>query len=93
LPQTRSKDPPFPQQRTTSDFWNRYIETDLNLDLAKIRPEVNHYFTEAPPMKRMGLPKDIAGGLVYLLSDVAAYVTGHNLAIDSGMSTGNGLTQ
>ena len=44
-------------------------------------------------MKRMGQPKDIAGGLVYLLSDVAAYVTGHNLAIDGGMSTGNGLTR
>ena len=54
---------------------------------------MKHYFTEAPPMKRIGHPKDIAGGLVYLLSDVAAYVTGHNLAIDGGMSTGNGLTQ
>jgi NAD(P)-dependent dehydrogenase (short-subunit alcohol dehydrogenase family) len=76
-----------------TDLSNSYIETDLNLDLAKIRPEVKHYFTEAPPMKRIGQPSDIAGGAVYLLSDVAAYVTGHNLAIDGGMSTGNGLTQ
>lgn len=54
---------------------------------------MKHYFKEAPPMKRIGRPEDIAGGVVYLLSDVAAYVTGHNLAIDGGMSTGNGLTQ
>ena len=54
---------------------------------------MKHYFKEAPPMKRIGQPKDIAGGVVYLLSDAAAYVTGHNLAIDGGMSTGNGLTR
>lgn len=76
-----------------ADSSNSYIETDLNLDLAKVRPEVKHYFKEAPPMKRIGQPKDIAGGVVYLLSDAAAYVTGHNLAIDGGMSTGNGLTR
>ena len=78
---------------TSVNFNDRYIDTDLNQDLARIRPEVKHYFTEAPPMKRLGQPKDIAGGLVYLMSDAAAYVTGHNLAIDGGMSTGNGLTK
>ena len=77
----------------TANLYDSYIDTDLNQDLAKIRPEVKHYFTEAPPMKRLGQPKDIAGGLVYLMSDAATYVTGHNLAIDGGMSTGNGLTQ
>ncbi|KAK5082623.1 hypothetical protein LTR70_007541 [Exophiala xenobiotica] len=70
-----------------------YIETDLNLELAKIRPDVNYYFQEAPPMKRLGSPKDIAGGAVYLLSDAATYVTGIDLRIDGGMSAGSGLTR
>lgn len=65
----------------------------MNLNLAKIRPEVAHYFKEAPPMKRIGQPQDLTGGLIFLLSDGAAYVTGIDLAIDGGMSTGNGLTR
>lgn len=75
------------------DFQNSYIETDLNLKLAKTRPDVNYYFQEAPPMKRLGQPKDVAGGVFYLLSDAAAYVTGIDLRIDGGMSAGSGLSR
>ncbi len=41
-------------------------------------------FNNKVPMKRMGRPEDIAPGVVYLLSDAASYVTGHNLIIDGG---------
>lgn len=70
-----------------------YIETALNLNLAKIRPEVRHYFNEAPPMKRIGQTGDLAGGLIYLLSSASSYVTGIDLAIDGGMSAGTGLVR
>jgi NAD(P)-dependent dehydrogenase (short-subunit alcohol dehydrogenase family) len=63
------------------------------MELAKIRPDVKHYFTEAPPMKRIGQASEIAGGLIYLLSDAALYVTGIDLPIDGGMCTGNALTR
>lgn len=33
-------------------------------------------------MKKMACTKDTTGGLIYLLSDEASYVTGHNLIID-----------
>jgi NAD(P)-dependent dehydrogenase (short-subunit alcohol dehydrogenase family) len=36
------------------------------------------------PLKRMGTPDDIAPAAVYLFSDAASYVTGHNLIIDGG---------
>lgn len=35
-------------------------------------------------LKRMGVPKDIAGPVAFLLSDDAAYITGHNLMVDGG---------
>lgn len=36
------------------------------------------------PMKRYGEPREVALGIVYLLSDAASYVTGHSLIIDGG---------
>jgi NAD(P)-dependent dehydrogenase (short-subunit alcohol dehydrogenase family) len=36
------------------------------------------------PMKRMGTPDDIAAPVVFLLSDGASYITGHNLVVDGG---------
>lgn len=41
-------------------------------------------YNKKVPLKRMGTPEDIAPGVVYLLSDAANYVTGHNLIIDGG---------
>lgn len=36
------------------------------------------------PLKRMGLPSDIAPPVSFLLSDEAKYITGHNLVVDGG---------
>jgi NAD(P)-dependent dehydrogenase (short-subunit alcohol dehydrogenase family) len=36
------------------------------------------------PMKRMGLPADIAPAVCFLLSDEASYITGQNLHVDGG---------
>lgn len=38
------------------------------------------------PLKRYGLPEDVAHGVVYLLSDASSWVTGHSLVIDGGVS-------
>jgi NAD(P)-dependent dehydrogenase (short-subunit alcohol dehydrogenase family) len=38
------------------------------------------------PMRRLGMPIEIANGIVFLLSDASSYVTGSSLIIDGGQS-------
>jgi acetoacetyl-CoA reductase len=45
------------------------------LDL-KILPQI--------PVNRLGMPEEIAGLIIYLSSDEAAFVTGANIAINGG---------
>jgi NAD(P)-dependent dehydrogenase (short-subunit alcohol dehydrogenase family) len=37
------------------------------------------------PLQRIGMPEDIAGGALYLASDLAAYVTGTSLSVTGGL--------
>lgn len=38
------------------------------------------------PTKRMGIPQEMSGGVLYLASDAATFTTGANLVIDGGYS-------
>ena len=38
------------------------------------------------PLKRFGVPEDIANGAVYLLSDATVWMTGSQLLLDGGYS-------
>ena len=40
----------------------------------------------AVPLGRLASPEDVANAFLYLCSDDAAYVTGHNLVVDGGLS-------
>lgn len=41
-------------------------------------------YEQKVPMRRMGLPEDIAPSVAFLLSDDSAYITGQNLIVDGG---------
>jgi NAD(P)-dependent dehydrogenase (short-subunit alcohol dehydrogenase family) len=40
------------------------------------------------PMRRAGVPHDVAPACAWLLSDESAFVTGHDLIVDGGISAG-----
>jgi NAD(P)-dependent dehydrogenase (short-subunit alcohol dehydrogenase family) len=41
-------------------------------------------YVDRTPMQRMATEEDFKGAVAYLASDLSAYVTGHNLAVDGG---------
>jgi NAD(P)-dependent dehydrogenase (short-subunit alcohol dehydrogenase family) len=58
-----------------------FIDTPLTQAQA---PDLNEAVIASTPMKRAGVPMEVAYGCVYLASDEASYVTGAELAIDGG---------
>lgn len=44
------------------------------------------FFEEQYPIRRTGVPEDIANGVAFLCSDDASFITGHSLVIDGGLS-------
>lgn len=48
------------------------------------RKEFLNEYNRKSPLKRMGLPVEMADPVIFLLSDGASYVTGHNLMVDGG---------
>lgn len=49
------------------------------------QPEAFHEkYVSRTPMGRMAREEDLKGAIAYLATDLSAYVTGHNLAVDGG---------
>lgn len=59
-----------------------FIETDMTGGLPE---ETRAALLESIPLKRLGVPGDIAGAVLFLASDLGAYVTGQVLVVDGGM--------
>jgi NAD(P)-dependent dehydrogenase (short-subunit alcohol dehydrogenase family) len=49
-------------------------------------PKGLKFFEEQYPVRRTGLPEDIANGVTFLCSKEASFITGHSLVIDGGLS-------
>jgi NAD(P)-dependent dehydrogenase (short-subunit alcohol dehydrogenase family) len=61
-----------------------YILTDLNRAFFETEP--GKALTARVPMRRLGLPDDLTGALLFLASDASKYVTGQVLVVDGGHS-------
>ncbi|HEY8257694.1 MAG TPA: 3-oxoacyl-[acyl-carrier-protein] reductase [Gemmatimonadales bacterium] len=59
-----------------------FIETDMTSALPE---EARATLLEDIALGRLGRPEDVAGGVLFLASDLAAYITGQVLVVDGGM--------
>ena len=60
-----------------------FVETAMT---DKLGDSIKQRLMEMIPAKRMGKPEDVAGAVVYLASEEAAYVTGQTLHVNGGMA-------
>lgn len=60
-----------------------FVRTELTASTLN-RPDWAAELLSRIPIGRFGEPEDIAGAVAFLLSDAAALITGHTLAIDGG---------
>lgn len=63
---------------TDSPMLPKFVGPDADLNAAR------SVYVSSIPMGRLATPEDIAGGVVYLVSASAGFVTGETLAIDGG---------
>ncbi len=59
----------------------------IKTDFAKVlweNPAAEEHFNSSHPMRRMGLPEDLAGAAVFLGSRAGAYVNGQTIFVDGG---------
>lgn len=61
------------------------METDIKIDLAKMRPTLDEIFKNEPAMKRMGNLTDLKAPSVFLLSNASAYTTSGKMLITGGL--------
>ncbi|HSC58594.1 MAG TPA: 3-oxoacyl-[acyl-carrier-protein] reductase [Gemmatimonadales bacterium] len=59
-----------------------FIETDMT---AALPPDARAALLKEIALERLGRPEDVAGAVLFLASDLAAYVTGQVLVVDGGM--------
>ena len=60
-----------------------FIETAMT---AAMTPEARGALIGEIPIERLGQPADVAGAVVWLSSDLAAYVTGQVIVVDGGLA-------
>ncbi|SDB96511.1 NAD(P)-dependent dehydrogenase, short-chain alcohol dehydrogenase family [Raineyella antarctica] len=56
-----------------------YIQTEMT---GTVREDWRQIWTEMIPFKRMGTPEELAGAVIYLLSDASTYTSGADVIID-----------
>jgi NAD(P)-dependent dehydrogenase (short-subunit alcohol dehydrogenase family) len=63
-----------------------FVHTKLLDSGLAIRPGLEEQARARIPLDRIGDPEDMVGTLLYLASNASAYVTGHTVIVDGGMT-------
>jgi NAD(P)-dependent dehydrogenase (short-subunit alcohol dehydrogenase family) len=65
------------------------LVTDLNRKFLEDNPDIYERRVQRSPLGRLGTPEDVVGGVLYLASDLANFVTGITLYIEAGRLSQN----
>jgi NAD(P)-dependent dehydrogenase (short-subunit alcohol dehydrogenase family) len=65
-----------------------YIKTPMQEDAAQVLSEEAYQRIVSRHPMGLGLPKDVAHAVAFLLSDAAKFITGTNLVVDGGYLAG-----
>jgi len=71
-----------PRNVTVNAVAPGFIESDMTAILPEAAKQA---FLDQIPLKRIGLPEEVAAAVAYLVSPEAAYVTGQVLAVNGGL--------
>ena len=63
-----------------------WIDTPFNDPVYELTPFEESSLDGVIPLARQGTPEEIAYAVLFLASDEASYVTGHNLVVDGGIT-------
>lgn len=63
-----------------------FVETPMVAGLCDTNPKFRKRFLQCHPNGRFGKPEEIAQALVYLFSDDSAFMTGHTMTLDGGLT-------
>jgi len=61
------------------------------LSSQEITPELQEHLKNKIPLRRIGVPRDIANAVLFLVSDEASYISGQCLYVCGGLSANAGL--
>jgi NAD(P)-dependent dehydrogenase (short-subunit alcohol dehydrogenase family) len=65
-----------------------FIVTPMNEQALWGQPRRRAWMLDRVPMGRPGMPDDLVGALLFLVSDASAFVTGQTLVVDGGFLAG-----
>jgi len=60
-----------------------YIKTEMT---GNVRQDWQDLWIKSIPFGRMGAPEELAGAVIYLLSEASTYTSGHDMIIDGGFT-------
>lgn len=60
------------------------IRTPITETTFQLDPEFEAHLISLAPMRRIGTPDEIAEAVIWLCSDKASFITGHNMIVDGG---------
>ncbi len=63
-----------------------HIVTEGIAEMWKSNPEGLDFYGDMYPLRRTGVPDDIAKAIAFLCSDDASFITGHALVVDGGLT-------